>query len=165
MMKRALFLVIAALTAACGSDKPVQVAGTYTIALTVQKDDCGILGNQVGETTSDVKMVIMQATGSSQITAEVQGLAGLALGISMGTATFTGVVSGSTIDASISGTMAGSSGTCAYTRNARLVATLSGDTVQGSVVYTYATNKTADCGSKATCQDIQLMNGTRPPTI
>jgi len=35
----------------------------------------------------------------------------------------------------------------------------------GSVTYTYATNKTADCGTRDSCQDIQVFNGTRPPTV
>jgi hypothetical protein len=35
----------------------------------------------------------------------------------------------------------------------------------GTVTYTYATNKTADCGAMDTCKDVQAMNGTRPPSV
>ena len=86
-------------------------------------------------------------------------------GLATGSDTFTGKLSGNTLDLSISGTVSGSSSTCAFTRDAYLVATISGDVLTGSVTYTYATNKTPDCGTRDTCQDVQLLNGTRPPTV
>jgi hypothetical protein len=156
-------LLVALLACACGSDSPADVAGTYTLSLTVSKDDCGILGNSVGESSSGVQMIVAQS--GSQVSGQVQGIAGLALTWSMGTDTFTGTVEGNSLDLSISGTMAGSSGTCAYTRNAHLAAKVSGDVIEGKVTYTYVTNKTADCGALTTCQDEQLLNGTRPPKL
>ena len=35
----------------------------------------------------------------------------------------------------------------------------------GTVTYTFATNRTADCGPRDTCQDIQRFNGTHPPRV
>jgi hypothetical protein len=34
-----------------------------------------------------------------------------------------------------------------------------------SVTYTFATNRNPDCGTRDTCQDVQVLNGTRPPTV
>ncbi len=161
MLRKTLMAVL--LACACSSESPANVAGTYTLSLAVQQTECGILGGSVGDTSSGVQILVTQS--GSDVTAQVQGVAGLALALAMGTASFTGKVAGHDLDLSIDGTMAGSSGTCAYTRNAHLQAKLSGDVLIGTVTYTYATNKTADCGSKSTCQDIQAMNGTRPPSV
>jgi len=155
--------LLALLACACGSDSPSNVAGTYSLSLTVQQNQCGIIGGSVGDSSSGVGVVVTQ-TGS-QASGQVQGVAGLALALAMGSDTFTGNVAGNSLGLSISGTMAGSSGTCAFTRNAHLAATLSGDVLTGSVTYTFATNKTADCGTRDTCKDIQVFNGTRPPSI
>jgi len=161
MLKKALFLILFVST--CGGDSPADLSGTYTLSLTVQQVDCQILGNPVGETSSGVEMVVTQ-TGS-EAEAQVQGAAGLLLALAMGGARFTGTVAGSSLDVSIEGTMPGSSGTCAFTRNARMQANLSGDVLTGTVTYSYATNGTADCGSRDTCKDIQKFNGTRPPRL
>ena len=156
-------VVLLVLALGCGSDSPVNVAGTYTLSLTVQKNECGILGNSVGESASGVPMVVTQS--GTDVQGQIQGLGGLALGIAMGTDTFTGKVSGDSLDLSIDGTMAGSAGTCAFTRNARMRAELAGDVLTGTVTYTFATNCTADCGIRDTCQDVQVFNGTRPPSV
>jgi hypothetical protein len=160
MARKALMLVV--LFCACGSDTPANVAGTYTMSLTVQQNQCGILTNPSGSSSTGVSVNVTQS--GSEVSAQVQGVSGVALSLATGTSTFTGTVSGSSVNLSIAGTSAGSSGTCAYTVNAHLVGTLSGDALQGSVTYTYLTNKTADCGTRDTCQDVQLFSGTRPPT-
>ena len=110
-----------------------------------------------------VGMVLTQ-TGS-QVDAQVQGVAGLALGLVVGSDTFKGNVSGNALDLSISGTMPGSNGTCAYTREARLLGKVASDVITGSVTYRFVTNMTADCGTRNTCQDVQIFNGTRPPKV
>jgi hypothetical protein len=162
MARKTLILVLLAL--GCGSESPADVAGTYTLSLTVRQNECGILGGSVGDTSSGVEIVVAQPGAGSDVTGQVQGVAGLALALAMGSDTFTGKMAGNSLDMSISGTMAGSNGTCAFTRNAHLDAKLSGDVLTGTVTYTFATNKTADCGTRDTCQDIQAFNGTRPPT-
>lgn len=159
-MRKALLVVL--LACAC-SESPADVAGTYTLSLTAQQTGCGILGSSVGDSSTGVEVVVTQT--SSDANAQVKGIAGLALALAMGSDTFTGKVSGSDLDLSIAGTMPGSTGTCAYTRNAHFEAKLTGDVLQGTVTYTYATNRTADCGSLSTCQDVQLLNGVRPPRV
>jgi hypothetical protein len=161
MVRKALIVVLMVL--GCGSDTPANVAGTYTLSIAVQQNDCGILTNSVGDTSSGVEIVVTQ-TGS-EASAKVKGVGGALLIAAMGTDTFTGKISGNSLDMSIDGTMAGSSGTCAYMRNAHLVANLSGDVLTGNVYYSFSTNKAADCGTRDTCQDIQKFNGTRPPTV
>jgi len=156
-------LLLVPLAAACGSDTPANVAGTYTLALNIEQNDCGILGNPVGTPSTGVGVVVTQ--NGSQVDAQVQGLPGAALALAMGSDTFSGTVSGNSLDLSISGTMPGSSGTCAFTRRAHLTGSLSGDVLSGKVTYTYVTNKTADCGFRDTCQDVQILNGTRPPSV
>ena len=161
MFKKASILVLA--ICSCGGDSPANVAGTYTLSLTVQQNACGILSGAVGDSSTGVQIIVTQ-TGS-QTSGQVQGVAGALVTLAMGTDTFMGKIAGNSLDMSISGTMAGSSGTCAFTRNARLVADRSGDVLTGSVTYTFATNKTADCGTRDTCKDVQVFNGTRPPSI
>jgi hypothetical protein len=146
-----------------GYDATANVAGTYTLALTIQKNECGILANAVGTSSTGVTVVVTQ--DGSNVTAKEQGAGALGLTLITGSDTFTGKVSGNSFDLSISGTVPGSSGTCGFTRDARLDGTVTGDLLTGSVTYTYATNKTADCGIRDTCQDVQLINGTGPPTV
>jgi len=163
MLRTTLIAVL--LACACHEgESPVNVAGTYTISLAVQQNQCGILNGAVGDTSSGVQIVVTQS--GSDVTAQVQNLAAaLGLGLATGTDTFTGKVTGNSLDLWIYGTTSGSSGTCAYTRNVHLQAKLSGDELVGTVTYTFATNQTADCGTKDTCQDIQAFNGTRPPSV
>jgi hypothetical protein len=160
---RSTALVLALLAAACSSDSTANVAGTYTLALTVQKNDCGILANPVGTSSTGVTVVVTQ--DGSNATAKVQGAGALGLTLITGSDTFTGKVSGNSLDLSISGTLPGSSGSCAFTRNAHLVGTLAGDSLTGSVTYTFATNNDSECGIRNTCQDIQLIVGARPPAV
>jgi hypothetical protein len=84
----------------------------------VQQNQCGILNGAMGDTSSGAQVVVSQ-TGS-QASAQVQGIAGTLFVFAMGSDTFTDTVSGTSLDMSINGTMAGSSGTCAFTRSARL---------------------------------------------
>jgi hypothetical protein len=156
-------LILTLLAGACGSDTPANLAGTYTLALTVQKNECDILTNVVGTSSTGVTVVVTQ--DGSNVTAKVQGVPGLGLGLATGSDTFTGKVSGNSLDLSIVGNVPGSSGNCAFTRNAHLVGTVAGDLLTGSVTYTYATNKNPDCGTRDTCQDVQVLNGARPPTV
>jgi hypothetical protein len=148
----------------CSSESPANVAGTYTLSLTVKQNDCGILNGAVGDQASGVQIVMTQS--GSDVTAQVQNLAAaLGLGLATGTDTFTGKVAGDALDLWIYGTAAGASGTCAFTRNVHLKAKLSGDVLVGTVTYTFATNQTPDCGTRDTCQDVQDFNGTRPPSV
>jgi len=123
IMRRAAF-ILAVLAGACSSDSAANVAGTYTIALTIQQ-------NGAASWAMIREPLRLASTGGghprgSKVTAQVQGAAALGLGLATGSATFTGTVLGNSLDLSISGTVSGSSGTCAFTRNAHLVGTVAG---------------------------------------
>jgi hypothetical protein len=143
------------------STSTADIAGTYTMSRSVQQNNCGIVAGAAGDSFEGVRVAITQSGG--QATASILGAAGAATELLMGTSTFSGTVSGSSFDLALASTTAGSSGTCAYTINAHMIGSISGDAIQGKVVYTYVTNKTADCGARDTCQDIELFSGSRPP--
>ena len=42
-------------------------------------------------------------------------------------------------------------------------ATLTGDTLTGTIRYTQPTNDAPDCGGREECRSVQNFNGTRPP--
>jgi hypothetical protein len=161
MLRNVLIALLCA--AGCGSESPADVAGTYTLSLTVQQNACGILNNDVGTTSTGVQIVMTQS--GSDVSGQVQGVGGTLLSLALGSNTFTGKMSGDSLDVTIAGTTPGADGTCAFTRNAHMQAKLTGDVLTGTITYSFATNRTADCGAKDTCQDVQAFNGTRPPKV
>jgi hypothetical protein len=52
MARNVLMFVV--LFCACGSDTPANVAGTYTMSLTVRQNQCGILSNPSGPSSTGV---------------------------------------------------------------------------------------------------------------
>jgi hypothetical protein len=133
--------------------------------MTLEKTECALLPANVGESTTDVPLVITQDPANpSKITAQVKGAAAILLVLFFGSDTFNGTLTGNNLDFIMKGTVQGTLGGCTFTRDARLVATLEKDTLLGTMTYTYVTNKAADCGIKDTCQDVALLNASRPPT-
>jgi hypothetical protein len=59
---------------------------------------------------------------------------------------------------------AGAMGRSAYTPELDLSATIRGDTKTGNVFWSHDTNVSADCGMMATCESVEAMKGSRPPT-
>ena len=145
--------------AACGGS--ADVAGNYTIALTNRDNGCNFQGWTVGQQTTGVGVQITQ--NGSSVTAAVQGAGTIGLDAALGSHTFTGSVSGDKLDLSITGTRALSMGNCAYTYNAAIAATSSGDALSGRITYTAATNGNSDCATLQGCMTFQDFNGTRPP--
>jgi hypothetical protein len=133
--------------------------------MTLEKKECAVLPANVGESTTDVPLIITQDPANpAKITAQVKGAAVILLSLFFGTDTFNGTVTGTDLDFIMKGTVASTEGGCTFTRDAHLVATLEKDTLVGTMTYTYVTNKAADCGIKDTCQDVALFNASRPPT-
>ena len=140
---------------------PVNAAGSWSVNLTNDANGCSLDNWMAGETTSGVPLTIGQS--GSTATAEIGGTTGTLADIVFGTRSFTmGSVSGNHIDLRLVG-RAGSMGSCAYTPVLDLSGNISGDTMSGRVVWSYDTNSSADCGALATCESVQLMNGSRPP--
>lgn len=149
-----------ALLASCGSD-PVNVAGNYTINLTNGPNGCMLSSWTEGDTATGVPVSITQ--DGANVTVTVTGLAGAYLDAVIGGHVFTGTVSGSHVDARLTG-RPGAMGSCAYTQIVELDADLDGDVLTGSLRWFAQTNGLPECGMYNTCENTQQLNGTRPPS-
>ena len=145
----------------CGSD-PVDAAGTYTIALTNQANECMLANWTEGDSTSNIEVVISQSGSSA--TADVGGLAGTYLDLILGSSSFNGEVDGDELNLLLIGTTEGTAPGCTYTVDAYLDAELDGDVLTGTI--TYRPNPIeGTCGVLETCSNVQAFNGTRPPSL
>lgn len=155
-----LLVPVLALLPSCGSE-PANVRGSYAINLTNGPNGCELDDWTVGETTTGVPIVVTQDGADTTLT--VQGLTATYLDVVIGGHVFEGRVSGSHIDATLTG-RAGAMGSCAYTQIVELDADLDGDVLMGNLRWYARTNGLADCGRFNTCENTQQLNGTRPPT-
>jgi hypothetical protein len=162
-MRALLPLVPLVLVAACGStDTPTaDVSGKYTLSLTKKNNGCAFANWTVGETSQGVVMTVTQNANTA--TGTVEGLGAVALDLVLGTHVFSGTVTGSVADLQANGSRAASQGTCAYTVNAHVNLVLTGNAVNGSIVYAPKTNGSADCGVLNSCTSTQDIAGSRPP--
>lgn len=158
------FLLAAALAGA-GCAPPANFAGMYTLAATNGPNDCGFMSWTAGMMSSGTPVTITQATGDSHATMVVGGVAGAYLGVLAGTATIPGTVAGASADFPAAGTTAGNMGACHYFINTDIRATLSGDTLVGTITLTPSTNHDPSCGVLETCHNTINFNGTRPPSM
>jgi hypothetical protein len=155
-----LLCASSALLASCAST-PANVAGSWSVNVTNGANGCMLDNWTAGETASGIPLTITQS--GSAVTAEVGGTVGALADLLFGTRRFTGSVAGDRIDVRLVG-RAGSMGGCAFTPVIDLTATVRGDTMMGNLIWSYDTNASPDCGMRATCESIQAMNGSRPPT-
>jgi hypothetical protein len=149
------------LAGASGCGAPVNAAGSYSVSLTNKDNGCNIANWTVGQMATNIPITITQQ--DANVTAVVGGLAGAALTLGVGSATFTGTVSGPNLKLQLFGTRANTMNGCTYTLNASINATLGGDLLEGSIDYTPATNGSPNCGTLSMCTSTQDFNGTRPP--
>lgn len=156
----ALAFTLSLALAACGGDEPADVSGSYAIMLTNRENGCNI-GNWMVDATNDVTVDVSQ--NGAAASADVKGLAAAALDFVLGGHVFTGSVDGSHLDATIVGNRGGTMGACAYTIDATLDADLTGNTLNGTVLYQAKTNGAADCGALTGCTSRQEFSGARPP--
>ena len=156
-------LVLLGVAAGCSSD-PVNVEGSYSVAITNGDNGCDFVGFTEGNTAQNIGITVTQAGSEAQ--AEVSGsIASGLLDIVLGSHTFEGTVDGADLDLKIIGGTPFTQGeNCAYTINAAVHASLDGDVLIGTIDYTAKTNENPDCGSKTTCKTTQSFNGTRPPS-
>jgi hypothetical protein len=155
---RGLAFITCAL-AACTST--ANVAGNYTIAATNRDNSCGFPGWTVGAQATGIQVTITQS--GSGATAIIMGGGGFILDGLIGTHTFAGHVSGDSMDLTATGTTTHNQGNCTYTVNGEIHATLSGDSLTGTIDYTGAGNGMTDCAGITGCVSFQDFNGTRPP--
>ncbi len=164
-MKRLLVLVplsIVAIAACSSSEAAQDLTGNFTIAVTNKDNGCAFQNWTSGQSTTTIPLTITQQ-GSNGITAVVGGAAGAYLTLVIGTATFTGSVTGPTGTLTAAGTRSGSQGTCAYTINANMTITLAGNAINGSISYVPKTNAQSTCGVLNACSSTQDLSGNRPP--
>ena len=159
-------LGLAAACASCGPMSgvmlpPANVAGTYTVALTNGANGCMLDNWRSGETSNGTEVVFTQDGANAQ--AQVNGITGGVLELFLGSRRFTGTVSGTQVTMRLEGTRAASTGACAYTSVAELTGTLTGNALQGTIVWKYSTNNNADCGYRNACETLQTYSGSRPP--
>lgn len=153
-------LVCAALVAALGAGcSPANFAGQYTIDVINGANGCGFSPWNVGDTARGVGLTITQTP--DQISGKVGGLTGVFLNLTLGSDTFTGTGAGNQITLVLTGSRAMSNKTCAYTTNATARASLTGEALAGTIVYTNSTNKSADCGTLTDCSTTQSFSGLR----
>jgi hypothetical protein len=141
---------------------PINVAGTYTGAVTNRDNGCMLDNYTVGASTSGITMVVTQS--GADVTVDVQGLAGVALALftnnpdpMRGTATPFG------FSVSKVGRNGRTSGDCTYNTIVEANGTLNGDSLSGTVTYRYQVTNAAACGYRATCRTEQSFAFVRAP--
>ncbi len=163
MQPRKLALLVSSLISilpAC-SDEPADLSGNYSANLTSRDNGCNLANWQPGAMVSQVPVVITQ-TGADA-SAEVGGLAGVALELALASRVFIGEVDGSSFRLKIIGTRPQTSGNCTFTYDATMTGSLSGDSLSGRVSYTTATNGNSDCAALRDCVSFQDFAASRPP--
>ena len=148
---------------ACGDDEdppPADVEGDYSVNLTNGENTCPIEWTE-GETTTGVPVTLTQ--NGSDVTGEITGVAGAVVDAILGQGEFEGSVSGSAISLVREGTNELPAGACRFRIRAVLSATLSGDTLSGTLLYTPVTDGDSECAAIETCSATAQMNGARAP--
>lgn len=143
----------------CGGT--ANVAGNYSLAVTNQDNGCSFDNWTVGQMTNGVPLVVTQS--GENATATLQGLVGAYVQAAFGSASFTGTVDGLALALKLFGTRNITMGSCSYTVNAEVAATINGDVLTGTIEYKPATNGSPECGAIMACVSRQAFNGTRPP--
>jgi hypothetical protein len=139
----------------------VEAAGTYTLAVANGDNGCEFEGWDEGAVATGIPMRLTQE--GTQVTAVIDGVTGLLLGVILGSNQLEGEVSGAMVNVSLYGTNSTTRGNCTYTINAVVDATLAGDYIDGRIEYRPSTNGSPACGVLNDCATVQLFNGTRPP--
>jgi hypothetical protein len=141
---------------------PADVHGMYALNVTNGPSTCPLQGWTQGAVTTNVPLSVSQNAGS--VSADVGGAGTLFLDLWCGNAHLAGSISGSDLELTLTGTRSLSSGACAFTVDARVSATVSDDTLSGSITYTPNTNSSPDCAGVNACTARMNLNGTRPPS-
>lgn len=147
----------------CGGDgDTVDASGEYTLAVTNGDNECGYDGWTEGEQSSGIPFLVTQ-DDDANLTATIDGAAGVWVALILGSRMFEGEVSGSRLQLTLFGTNSYNEGGCTYTVNAEVLATLNDDALEGAISYRPSTNDSPDCGILNDCASVQEFNGTRPP--
>ena len=170
--KLVVVLGFSVLMLGCGGDDDdspgftADVSGTYTVALTnssvnATSASCPFRNSMPGEMSVGVMFNITQ-NGNALTGTVTDPASALILGLTLGTANFSGSVSGNDVMMLASGTLSRTEGSCAYFMNATLSATLSENALSGTVTYAPDTNNSPECATLV-CSATQAFSGSRPP--
>ncbi len=141
---------------------PKNMAGNYMIAVTNGANGCGYMNWMENAVSTGVPLTVVQA--GAAVTAEITGITGGLVMLATGSRTFTGTVDAAgAFSMVLIGTRAEMQNACTYTRKVFATGSVVGDTIQGTLDYTTATNGSPDCGSLENCHTIQRFSGSRPP--
>lgn len=156
---------------ACGGDEfggdddgdlepPVDVSGNYLLTVTSRANGCGFLNWQEDASSPGVPLYITQE--DRDVEATIGGITGGLVDLWLGERTFDGRVEGHRIDVALVGTKAQTLGDCSYTIDVAAEATLEGDTLEGTLVYSANTAGRPACAALAGCSSHQEFVGPRP---
>jgi hypothetical protein len=119
------------------------------------------LDSRLDDSAQGIPFTVTQ--NGSSISADVGGAGAVFLGVYCGNSHLEGTVSGQNVDLRLAGTNSFSSGSCAFTIDAHLIATVQNDTLTGSITYAPNVNSSPDCAAIQACTARMNLNATRPP--
>ncbi len=153
-------LFLFATVVACSGSSPTNFAGTYSVTVTNQANNCGFQNWTDGNTTAGIPITFTQDGATAQL--NIQGLAGAYVALIAGSSSIQGKVEGNTFTGELLGTKTATQSTCGYTVNTKVAATLDANGVlSGTLTYTPITNGDAACGTLNTCSNNQTVSGNR----
>jgi hypothetical protein len=144
------------------SPSPAMPAGTYNLVLTNQENGCSF-PDWDASATANVSMKISQMAMTQSYLAEMQGNAGMIIKSWLGTNVFTGPLVVNRLDLVLMSTKITSMNGCLYTFDVEMDATLTGEVLDGTLVYRSRTNGASGCGVLNNCTSRQALRGARIP--
>ncbi|MBL8679514.1 MAG: hypothetical protein JNK05_10130 [Myxococcales bacterium] len=153
------FSPLALVLAACA---PPDVAGSFSGAITNRDNPCQLAGFTPGAMSSGVTMTVTQS--GTNVTVSVEGAARLALAAFVGsTEPMTGSTTGNGFSVRQVGRVPMSQMGCTFNTLVEATARLSGNSLEGTVAYSYQVTDASACGYRATCRTTQDFSFVRPP--
>ena len=138
---------------------PAQVAGDYDVTLRNVSNGCGFGDWEDGGTTTDIGMGLTQ--NESAVEGRLQGLAGTLVALLIGTADFSGTVSGDHVELVAYSAYTSHVDACIQSLVVTMGGDVSGNVWSGELEYTYVDNGAPDCEQLADCVSRQSFDAVR----
>jgi len=163
MHERIALAFVVGLSLGCGSSDsgpPLDFNGQYTGTSTNGMSTCP--GAWTTGAMAEGAVNLVQSGNDVQF--QTQGATSLAFLATFGSASFTGQVAGSHVEAAIVGSVSNTQGACAYTWKGTISADLAGNSLNGTLTYAPNTNGHADCDTQKVtgCTRATNFSYTRP---
>jgi hypothetical protein len=141
---------------------PGNVAGAYSVSLVNDTNDCAFGNFQPGNTTAGVPITVVQEAGApANAVVTVGGFPAIFYSFVLGSADYTADVSGFSLQGILHGNVTSKRQGCDVTYDARIDASIAGDVIRGTFVYTSVPAADAGC-MVSTCTSTQSFSGTKP---